>query len=265
MADSLHDLSPKLQPREIPQCWSPESPVRGNDADNGGIWDSYWEGLNDEQQLFREHSDEYFRNLSSTFRLEPRTRVLDFGCGFGHVAGLLAPRVGELSLWDASANMRRRARLNVASHQNICFLDLSDPKSLPDGLQFELILVNSVVQYMTLEEFSVWLLRWRTMLAPGGRIVISDLIPPDYPALWDIMDLVRLSARRGFLVRAVWQAFSEIWRYWGVRRVRPLSRIGREELSQRGKDAGLTVSYLPINLTHFKKRLTAVFTRPEIH
>jgi SAM-dependent methyltransferase len=243
VADAPHNFSHDVQPREIPQCWSLEPTV--NDGDDRGEWESYWERLNDRQQLFREQSDEYFRNLDATFGL--------------------APRVGELFLWDASANMRRRARLNVAGHRNVRFLDFFDPKSLPDELQFELILVNSVVQYMTLDEFSAWLLRWRDMLAPGGRIVVSDLIPPDYPAFRDIRDLLRFSARRGFLVRAIWQAFSELGRYWGVRRVRPLSRIGREELSQWAKDAGLTVSYLPANLTHFKKRLTAIFTRAAAH
>jgi SAM-dependent methyltransferase len=264
VADAPDVFIHKLQTREIPQCWSLKPPVTANDGNDGGAWESYWEGLSDEQQLFREQSEEYFRNLNSTVRLDPQARVLDFGCGFGYVAEVLAPRVGELFLWDASANMRRRARLNLAGHQNIQFLDLSDPKSLPDELQFELILVNSVVQYMTFDEFSAWLLRWRNMLAPTGRLVISDLIPPDYPAILDVVDLLRFSARRGFLVRAIWQAFSEIWRYWGVRSVRPLSRVGRENLSQQAKDAGLTVSCLPLNLTHFKKRLTAVFTRPEV-
>ena len=263
MIDASDNVTHEFQPREIPQCWSVEPPVTGNTKDDRAMWESYWEGLNDRQQLFREQSDEYIRNLDSTLGLDSRARVLDFGCGFGYVAELLAPRVGELFLWDSSANMRRRARLNVAGHQNIRFLDLSDSKPLSGELQFELILVNSVVQYMTFDEFSAWLLRWRNMLAPGGRIVVSDLIPPDYPAIWDIVDLLRLSARRGFLVRAICQALSEIWRYWGVRRARPLSRVGRQDLSQRGRDAGLVVSCLPTNLTHFKKRLTAVFTQAE--
>lgn len=263
MIDPIDNVSHELQRREIPQCWSLEQTRGGNAADEGAVWESYWEELSEEQRLFREQSDEYFRNLASTLWLDPQARVLDFGCGFGHVAQLLAPRVGELFLWDASANMRRRARINVAGYQNIRFLDLSNPKSLPDGLQFELILVNSVVQYMTLDEFSGWLIRWRRMLVPNGRLVISDLISPEYPAIRDIVDLLRLSARRGFLIPAMWQAFSEIWRYWGVRRVRPLSRVGREDLGQRAANAELTVNYLPTNLTHFKKRLTAVLTHAE--
>jgi SAM-dependent methyltransferase len=234
--------------------------VRDHTHDGEGGWKSYWEELSDNPRLFREQSYEYARNVQSTLISERVARVLDFGCGFGFVAQMLAPHVGELFLWDASTNMRRRARLNVAGRQNIRFLDLSDPQSLPCQLQFELILVNSVVQYMTLEEFSAWLRLWRNMLAPGGRIVVSDLIPPDYPALRDIADLLEFSARRGFLGRAVWQALREIGRYWRVRQFRPLSRIGREELSRRGSDAGLAVSYLPVNLTHFRTRLTAMFT-----
>jgi SAM-dependent methyltransferase len=261
VANPPYNFNHELQLKEIPQCWSLEPIV--NDGADRGEWESYWEELNDNQQLFREQSNEYFRNLDATLGLDPHAHVLDFGCGFGHVGELLAPRVGELFLWDASANMRRRARLNVADRQNIRFLDLSDPKSLRNEMQFELILVNSVVQYMTLEEFSAWLLRWRNMLARAGRIVISDLIPPNYPALWDVEDLLRFSARRGFLMRAVWQALNEIWRYWGVRRVRPLSRFGRGELNRQATRAGLTVNYLPTNLTHFKKRLTAVFTRTD--
>jgi SAM-dependent methyltransferase len=225
-----------------------------------GSWRAYWEELSDDQQIFKEQSDEYARNVLASVISGRVARVLDFGCGFGHVAKMLAPHVGELHLWDASANMRRRARLNVAGCQNIRFLDLSNPESDDSQLQFELILVNSVVQYMTSDEFSAWLLRWRKMLGTGGRIVVSDLIPPSYPALRDILDLLRFSARRGFLVRAVWQAFSEIWSYWGVRRTRPLSRTGREELTRVGEDSGLAVSFLPVNLTHFKKRLTAAFT-----
>ena len=105
--------------------------------------------MSDNQQIFREQSDDYVRNLESAIELDQRARVLDFGCGFGFVAELLAPRVGELFLWDASANMRRRARVKVAGCRNIRFLDLSDTQASRRDLRFDLILVNSVVQYMT--------------------------------------------------------------------------------------------------------------------
>ena len=247
------------QAPEIPECWCLEPAILEDSSQVRDGWRFYWEELSDDQQIFHEQSDDYVRKLESAIELDQRARVLDFGCGFGFVAQMLAPRVGELFLWDASANMRRRARVKVAGCRNIRFLDLSDSQASPRDLRFDLILVNSVVQYMTLDEFSAWLLRWRKMLAPTGRIVVSDLIPADYPAVWDFVDLLRFSARRGFLVRAIWQALGEIWRYLSVRQARPLTRIGREELRQLGKAAGLAVSCLPSNLAFFTKRFTAVF------
>ena len=258
MVNASTDLKDEWR-SEIPPCWSQEPAITMNSDREVRSWQVYWESLSDSQQLFREQSEEYLRNLDIMLRIDPRARVLDFGCGFGHVAEMLSSRVEELFLWDASANMRSHARLKLDGQRNIKFLDLSDPKTPPHDLRFDLILVNSVVQYMTLDEFSTWLLRWRKMLAPGGRIVVSDLIPPDYQAIWDIVDLLRLSVRRGFLVRAIWQALGEIWRYRSTRRAQPLSRIGREELSERGRAVGLAFSCLPSNLTFFTRRFSGVF------
>jgi len=242
---------------EIPECWRLEA---APEMKRGGlsIWDSYWEELSEDRGLFREQSDEYVRNLASNIVLDQRARVLDFGCGFGFVAAMLSPRVGQIFLWDASPNMRRRARMNLAGYTNVRFLDLSNSSTLV--LHFDLILVNSVIQYMSHDDFASWLLRWRDLLGTRGRIIISDIIPPYYRASWDVMDLLRLSIQRRFLTHAIWQAFKELWRYWGVRRVRPLTRIGPEYLRQRATNAGMTVHYLPRNLTHFEKRLSAVFT-----
>jgi cyclopropane fatty-acyl-phospholipid synthase-like methyltransferase len=191
--------------------------------------------------------------------LESTLRVLDFGCGFGFGAKMLAPQVGEIFVWDASANMRRHARRHLVGCRNVRFLDLFDSRIQPRVIKFDLILVNSVVQYMSPEEFSAWLLRWQNMLAPRGRIVVSDLIPPDYLAICDIVDFLKFSVRRGFVASAIWYAMSQV-RYWRVRNLCPLSRIGHEELSWKGKDAGLSVSYLTQNLTYFTKRITAVFS-----
>jgi SAM-dependent methyltransferase len=219
--------------------------------------------LSGAQRLFREQAQEYVRNLESAIVLDRRARVLDFGCGFGFVAEALADKVGELFLWDSSANMLRSSRVLVRGHQNIRFLDLSDAPAVPCNLRFDLILVNSVVQYMNLDEFSAWLASWATMLAPGGRIVISDVIPPDHNSISELMDILRFSVRRGLAGNAIVWAFRKLGRYRRVRGTCPLGRIGLEELSQRGKAAGLTMTCLPANLTHFRKRFTVVLTEAE--
>ena len=258
MARTRNDGADGAYAAEVPACWRGGQDAA--DAKGMGAWEAYWEGLKDNQRLFREQANEFLQNLEARIGLHQRLRVLDFGSGFGHVADMLAPRVGELFLWDASANMRQCARARVGNHGNVRFLDLSDSPSSHPALQLDMILVNSVIQYMDAEEFSDWFLCWRKMLAPGGRLVISDIIPPEYPAYADIMDLLKFSSRRGFVLRAICQATTEIWRYWGVRRVRPLTRISRQDLDRQAQAAGLMVSY-PWNLTHFTMRMTAVFTR----
>jgi cyclopropane fatty-acyl-phospholipid synthase-like methyltransferase len=225
-----------------------------------GGWDAYWEELDDRQKLFREQAAEYVRNLTATGLLGDGMRVLDFGCGFGYVAAGVAPRVGALYLWDSSRNMRERAAAAVAGCRNVQAIDLSDSGS-ERSLRFDRILVNSVVQYMTVRELADWLGRWRDLLTPAGCIVLSDLIPPERGGLTDIADLLRFSARRGFLLRALWQAVGELGKYRRMRQAAPLLRVGRADLEALAGEAGLTVTFLPRNLTHFPGRLAAVCSR----
>jgi cyclopropane fatty-acyl-phospholipid synthase-like methyltransferase len=244
---------------EIPACWTFESGAENNPGQPAHGWAAYWEGLGGTESFFREQAKEYVFNLECTVALNPNTHVLDFGCGFGFVAETLAPKVGKVFLWDASANMRRRSRRNLADHQKICYLDLSDPQAIAGELKFDLIIVNSVVQYMSLEQFAVCLVMWRTMLVPDGCIVVSDLIPPDYKSMSDLIDLVKFSIQRNVLGSALLQAMRDLGRYWMMRRSCPLARISVAELSERSKAADLSVSCLPRNLTYFRGRLTAVF------
>lgn len=233
----------------------------GNVHNARSSWEFYWEELSDRRcQLFRKQAREYVRRLECALPLQTQSRVLDFGCGFGFVAELLADRVAEVFLWDTAANMRQYAAANVSGRDNIRFIDLSDLEVLPPNLHFDLVLVNSVVQYMTIDQFAFCIGQWRSMLAPGGCIVVSDLIPPDYRSAWDIVDLFKFSLAHGLLMRSIWQGMGEVKRHRKISRTYRLCRIGREELDRRGKAAGLVVSYLPSNLTHLTRRLTAVFS-----
>jgi SAM-dependent methyltransferase len=248
---------------EIPACWSLETGLRGQDRTVDDGWSRYWESLGGTPRFFRAQAREYVRNLDSAVILDPRARVMDFGCGFGFVAELLAPRVGQLFLWDASANMRRHARINVSRHSNVRFVDLSGPHVIQPELVFDLVLVNSVAQYMAPERLSAWLYLWRNMLSPNGIIIVSDLIPPDSNALLDVMDLLKLSLSHDTVCSAVLQCLRDLGRYWIMRRSCPLTRLNPQELAEMGKAAGLRVSCLRRNLTQFTRRYTAVFRAPK--
>jgi cyclopropane fatty-acyl-phospholipid synthase-like methyltransferase len=234
--------------------------VRGWAEADKDAWDAYWAKIPEAQRMLRENAGEYVRRLGSAVGFGPETRVLDFGCGFGNVARLLAPSVHHLSLWDDAPRMRRRSMAAVAGAPNVELLDLSRAPREYQRPQFDLILANSVSQYMTAAEVQTWLRRWRALLAPCGEIVVSDVVPPDYRVGRSLWIMLWLSARRGFLLRALYDAARIMPLYWRTRRARPLLRISEGELRQWAAVAGLTVRFLPENLTYLPDRITAVFT-----
>lgn len=218
-------------------------------------WVSYWEELPEGQLLFRPEADEYVRNLLAAFPLTSQTRLLDFGCGYGFIAEALAPRVGECLIWDAASTMCKHTLARLAHCSNVRLLDLKAPSA---GLN--LILVNSVVQYMTPDELASWLARWQMMLAPAGQIVISDLIPPGHSFFKDVLSLLRFSIRRGYLFRAICNVLATRKRYQEAEHAQPLYHPAREEVTRLAQTAGLKTHFLDRNLTHFRGRTTAVLT-----
>jgi protein-L-isoaspartate O-methyltransferase len=222
-------------------------------------WHAYWDRL-EEHVIFRVEAADYVTRLEAALGLEPGARVLDFGCAFGFVAELLALRVAELYAFDASDHMQRLAQRRLASHANVRFLAPPGATPWPAGLRFDLILVNSVVQYMPLDELQEWLARWRAMLAPGGRLVLSDLLTQNVDPLREVVELLVLSARRGCLVSVLRKALGELRQYTKTRRVRPLSQIDFGDLRERAGRHGLAVDVLSSNLTYKKARATAVLS-----
>ena len=222
-------------------------------------WDAYWSRL-EEHVIFRVEAADYVARLEAAVGFGTGTRVLDFGCGFGFVAELLAPRVAALFAFDASDHMRRRVQRRLAGYANARVLGAL--AGWPSALPFDLILVNSVVQYMAREEFHRWLDQWRPMLAPGGRLVLSDLLTDNVDPLREVVGMLALGARHGCLMRVVRKALGELRHYARTRRVRPLFRIAIGELRERAGQLGLAVDILPTNLTYRNTRATAILSIP---
>ncbi len=223
-------------------------------------WPAFWDRLQ-EHVIFRVEAADYVIRLQAALGPAPRARVLDFGCGFGFIAELLAPQVGELYVFDASSQMRRRARRRLASHANVRFLGPPAAVPWPARLRFDLILVNSVAQYMPPEEFDRWLGLWRAMLAGGGRLVLSDLLTGKVDPVSEVVEMLVLSARRGCLLSVVRKALGELRQYAKTRHGRPLGRIAPDDLRERAGRRGLAVDVLPSNLTYRKRRATAVLSK----
>lgn len=225
-------------------------------TDDRSGWDRYWDGLRNDQRIFQHEADDLVERMAPMLGPLAHGRVLDFGCGFGFVADRLAPHVGELWLWDQSPSMRQEAAARVARHGNVRVAGEAPPAGAPGP--FDLILVNSVAQYLTPAQLADLLATWERLLAPTGRIILADLIPPGYAASGDLLRLLRFAARRGFFWNAVQQGAGEFIRYMRMRQELPLSRYGKAEIAALAHHASLEAEFPPANLGYKAGRLTAI-------
>ena len=219
-------------------------------------WNVYWRSLPKGFFLFPEEGEEAARNLVAALRPTPSDVVLDYGCGYGQAALFLAPRVGTLYLWDYDEQMRAFAADYLRGLPNVVPWTPDDA-----GVSFDLIWLNSVVQYMTAEQFAAVLQRCAAAVRPTGRVVVSDLIPPGLPTRSDLLSLARFSLQRGYFWRAFRKSLAVRRRYSALSDAAPLYHPARDEVVRLSAAAGLRADYLPKNLTHFRGRETAVLTR----
>jgi SAM-dependent methyltransferase len=248
---------PEAKP-DVPACWDAEPSANGAGA-NG--WTAYWQGVPELRRVFRHEAAEYVRRLQRAVELPNEARVLDFGCGFGFVAELLAPRVAEVAVWDAAHSMRSRARVNLAHVPNVRFVDLSAGSALGEQDRFDLILVNSVIQYMDRDELRSCLGAWHRLLRPGGKVVLSDLLPEQHRLSWDLLGFAWRELRHGSGLRVMVHHLREFQRYRRSLHHKPLLAISCAELRRFAAEAGLAAVALCDSLTHRRDRGAYVLTQ----
>jgi SAM-dependent methyltransferase/DNA-binding HxlR family transcriptional regulator len=100
--------------------------------------------------------------------LDPALIVADLGCGTGRTSELLAPHVAEVVAIDASAEMLETARTRLAPFANA--LPLEDASV--DAACLTLVLHHVSDPGAVLAEAA-------RVLRPGGRLVVTDMLPHD--------------------------------------------------------------------------------------
>ena len=186
------------------------------------------------------------------------TAVLDYGCGEALSADLLAHRCGRLTLCDAAATIRERLKERFAGNPKIAVMAPDEVDASPDGA-CDLIVVNSLVQYLSRSEFAERLAVWRAKLKSGGHLVLADVIPPHLSPLADARALTGFAAKGGFLgaalVGLVRTFFSD---YRRLRGELGLAQYDEPEMTALLAAAGLTATRRPSNLGHNQARMTFV-------
>lgn len=132
-----------------------------------------------------------------------RPRVLDFGCGEAIYAESLAPHCGTLVLCDAAEHVRERLRQRVTGIDHIDVVGAEQLMERYAGAKFDLVLVNSVTQYLNPQQLQALLADWRALLASDGRLIVADVVPPGLGKLSDAAALLKFAHSEGFLFGAV--------------------------------------------------------------
>ena len=167
-------------------------------------WRDFWNRPNCIYVNDRHLAVHYGRVADDIIRAIPRADavVLDYGCGEALGADRVAARAGRLYLCDSAPETRARLAARHGSVPGIRLLDEAGLAALPPG-SLDLVVVNSVIQYLSAAELKELLVYSRGWLKPDGRLLLADVIPPDNSARADALCLLRTARANGFLTAAV--------------------------------------------------------------
>jgi SAM-dependent methyltransferase len=134
-------------------------------------------------------------------RLGFRPVVLDQGCGEALSADEIAARCERLYLCDAAASVRARLNARFAGASNIVVINPVEVADIPES-SVDLVVANSLAQYLARPEFASLLRLWRQVLKSQGRLLLADVPVRGVSPVTDALALLRFGWRGGFLIAA---------------------------------------------------------------
>ncbi|MFA6965494.1 class I SAM-dependent methyltransferase [Bosea sp. (in: a-proteobacteria)] len=188
--------------------------------------------------------------------------VLDHGCGEALDAARVAAACGQLYLCEAAPSVRDKLRAMLGGKANVSVVSPEEVEALPED-RLDLVVANSLIQYLSRDELVALLATWRRKLKPGGKLVVADIIPPDVSPLTDASQLLAFAWRGGFLIAAlaglVRTVFSD---YRKLRAQYGLSTYRIDEIAGLIAAAGFEDVTPAKNFGHNPHRMTFAGTKP---
>jgi SAM-dependent methyltransferase len=167
-------------------------------------WVDYWNSdhriyVNDRHKIL--HANGIARDFARHIKTKDAI-VLDYGCGEALYADDVARLCAKLVCSDAAPAVRTKLSERAAAITTIEVQSSDQTEAMADG-SFDLIVVNSLLQYLTLDQLSPLLALWRRLLKPQGRLVIADVIPPNVSPVTDATALLSFAFKGGFVGAAL--------------------------------------------------------------
>ncbi|MGA7808262.1 class I SAM-dependent methyltransferase [Bradyrhizobium sp.] len=209
----------------------------------------------------KRHRDLHFELIARDivgFIASPDAVVLDYSCGEALSAARVAAACSQLILAEPAPGVRGRLIARFAPNIKIRVRSLDDLRKMPEQT-IDLVVMNSVAQYMTQDELDAALGVVRRLLKPAGRLVLGDILRPDVGMPTDVFALLRFAARHGFIKDALVGLVSTALSDYRTLRARVgLQRYSETEMYAKLTKAGFSASRAPFNLGHNPWRMTFV-------
>jgi ubiquinone/menaquinone biosynthesis C-methylase UbiE len=209
----------------------------------------------------RLHRDLHFQIIARDiigYISSPDAVVLDYACGEALSAAKVAEACGKLYLAEPAPGVRGRLIARFAPNTRIRVRALDDLRKM-DEKSVDLVVMNSVAQYMTPDELDSAFTVVQRLLKPGGRLVVGDILRPEVGMFRDVLALLRFALTHGFfkdaLIGLVSTALSD------YRELR--AKVGLQRYSEAGMIAklaasGFTATRARFNIGHNPWRMTFV-------
>jgi SAM-dependent methyltransferase len=164
-------------------------------------WLDYWNGdvsLYVSPRHLKAHYQRLFTDIQPLLPDPPFT-LLDYGCGDALMAPMLAKAGGRILLYDLAPSRRVALRQRFAHEERI------EVQNDLEGVQgaCDIVLLISVIQYVTRENLPGLLRSLGRCLKPGGLLVIGDILSPSNNMVTDVGALLRFGLAEGFFTDAV--------------------------------------------------------------
>ena len=209
----------------------------------------------------RLHRDLHFQLIAQDiigYITSPDAVVLDYACGEALSAAKVAEACAKLYLAEPAPGVRGRLIARFAPNTKIRVRSLDDLRKMEEK-SIDLVVMNSVAQYMTPEELDVAFAVVRRLLKPSGRLVLGDILRPDVGMPKDVLALLKFAAANGFLKDALYGlASTALSDYRQLRSRVGLQRYDESEMIAKLAESGLSASRAHVNIGHNPWRMTFV-------
>jgi ubiquinone/menaquinone biosynthesis C-methylase UbiE len=207
------------------------------------------------------HRDLHFQLLADNIKAyipDADAVVIDYSCGEALSAARVAEACGKLVLAEPAPNLRARLAARFKDNPKIEVCSLDDLADRPQHAA-DLVVMNSVAQYITPDEFDVALARIHALLKPTGRLVLGDVLKPSSSALGDAVALLSFGRKYGFFKEAIEGLLRTAMSDYRVLRARlGLARYGEAAMIARLRSRGFAAKRAAENLGHNQRRMTFI-------